>query len=163
MAVWQAPFTSPVTITVGSPNPTRGSAPSGTAQTFVIPLTDTKGAADIGIVDVLINNFLDGRQACYVAYAAATNSLLLVDDLGDAGGPFAGTMVLNGQGSIQNSQCLITGAGSSVQSSGNTLTLTLNVTFQSAFAGNRIFYIAGRDQAGANNTDWQAVGTWSVQ
>jgi len=163
MAVWQAPFTSPVTITVGSPNPTRGSAPSGTAQTFVIPLTDTKGAADIGIVDVLINNFLDGRQACYVAYAAASNSLLLVDDLGDAGGPFAGAMVLNGQGSIQNSQCLISGAGSSVESSGNTLTLTLNVTFKSAFAGNRIFYIAGRDQAGANNTDWQAVGTWSVQ
>ncbi|SPF52251.1 exported hypothetical protein [Candidatus Sulfopaludibacter sp. SbA4] len=32
--------------------------------------------------------------ACYLAYAAASNSLLLVDDAGDAAGPFAGGMVL---------------------------------------------------------------------
>lgn len=46
---------------------------------------------------------------------------------------------------------------------GNDLTLTLNVTFQSGLAGNRILYAAGRDIAGGSNTDWQAMGTWSVQ
>jgi hypothetical protein len=56
-----------------------------------------------------------------------------------------------------SSATLASGAG------GATLTLTLNITFQSAFAGNRIVYVAGRDAAGANNTNWQSMGTWMVQ
>ena len=47
--------------------------------------------------------------------------------------------------------------------SGNTLTLTLNVTFSAGFKGNRIIWVAGRDTASANNTDWQASATSSVQ
>jgi hypothetical protein len=72
-------------------------------------------------------------------------------------------MTLNGQGAIQNSQCLINGVGTSVQSSGNNLTLTLNITFKAGFAGNRILYAAGRDHQDLNNTDWQALSTSSVQ
>ena len=56
---------------------------------------------------------------------------------------------------IQNSQCsaqLVSAVGS-----GNTFTLTLNMTFAPGFGGNRITYIAGRDQAGYNS-DWQALG-----
>jgi len=99
-----------------------------------------------------------------VAYAAASNSLLLADDAGDAGGPFAGGMVLNGSaGTIQNSQCSASGVGSSAVKSGNMQTLTLNVTFKAAFAGNRVVWVAGRDGAGGNNTDWQAIGTTTVQ
>jgi len=109
---------------------------------------------------VLVNNFIDGRQSCYLAYVAGMNSLLLVDDSGDAGGPFAGGMVLNGSaGTIQNSQCSISGAGSSAAMSGNTL--TLNITFKSGFTGNRAIWVAGR--AGGNNTDWQALATTTVQ
>jgi len=115
-------------------------------------------------VNVLGNNFIDGRNACYLAYVAASNSLLLVDDGGDAGGPFAGSMVLNGGAAvIQNSQCSVNGPGSSAVKNGNTLTLTLNVTFKAPFAGNRIVWVAGRDAAGGNNTDWQAMATTSVQ
>jgi len=84
-------------------------------------------------------------------------------DAGDAGGPFAGSMVLNGGGTIQNSQCSVNGAGSSAVLSGNNLTLALNVTFQASFTGNRILYAAGWDSAGGNNTGWQAVGTFTVQ
>jgi len=126
-------------------------------------LTDVKGAGDIGIVNLLVNNFIDGRQACYLAYVASSNTLLLVDDAGDAGGPFAGSMALNGaRGPIQNGQCVI-GALSSAVLSGNTLTLTLNITFTANLTGNQVLYIAGRDAAGGNNTDWQAMGTWTVQ
>jgi hypothetical protein len=106
---------------------------------------------------------VDGRHACYLAYAAATNTLYLVDDAGDAGGPFAGSMPLNGSGSIQNSQCTVTGAVSSAAFSGNNVTLTLNISFGAAFKGNRILYVAGRDRAEGNNTDWQAMETWTVQ
>ena len=87
-----------------------------------------------------------------------------MDDGGDAGGPFAGSLVLNGgAATIQNSQCSVNGVGSSAVPGGNDLTLTLNVTFHSGFTGNRIMWVAGRDIAGGSNTDWQAMGTWTVQ
>jgi len=163
LGVWQVPFTPAGTISAGSATPARGAGTSGTPQAVTLTLTDTKGAADIGIVNLLVNNFLDGRQACYLAYAASSNTLLLVDDAGDAGGPFAGSMVLNGGGTIQNSQCSVNGAGSSAVLSGNLLTLTLNLAFKAGFTGSRILYAAGRDAAGGNNTNWQAVGTFTVQ
>jgi YD repeat-containing protein len=164
MGVWQVPPTPSGQITVTSLTPARNVAPNGTAQTLVAVLTDTKGAGDFGVINLLANRFIDGRQACYLAYAASSNTLFLVDDGGDAGGPFAGGMVLNGSaGTIQNSQCSVSGTGSSASPSGNALTLTLNVTFKAAFAGNRIIWVAGRDAASGNNTDWQSMGTATVQ
>ncbi|SPF35520.1 exported hypothetical protein [Candidatus Sulfopaludibacter sp. SbA4] len=164
LGVWQVPFTPAGTIAVTSVTPPRGAALSGTNQQFVLTLADSKGTGDFGVVDVLVNNFLDGRQACYLAYVASTGTLILVDDSGDAGGPYAGSMALNGgSGSIQNSQCTVSGAGSTVGSAPNTLTLTLNIAFKAAFAGNRVIYAAGRDSAGGNNTGWQALATFTVQ
>jgi YD repeat-containing protein len=164
MGVWQVQPAPTAQITVTSLAPARSGTPSGTAQTFAAMLTDTKGAGDFGVINLLANKFIDGRQGCYLAYLAPANTLYLVDDAGDAGGPFAGGLVLNGgAGTIQNSYCSINGTGSSAVASGNTLTLTLNVTFKAAFGGNRILWVAGRDTAGGNNTDWQAMGTSSVQ
>ncbi|SPF41845.1 hypothetical protein SBA4_280020 [Candidatus Sulfopaludibacter sp. SbA4] len=164
LGVWQAPFTPSGTIVVTGVAPGRGAGPSATGQEFFVTLTDSKGTGDFGVVDVLINNFIDGRQACYLAYVAASGALILLDDPGDAAGPYAGSMALNGgAGSIQNSQCTVNGAGSAVSTVSNTLTLTLNVTFKAAFSGNRVVYAAGRDSAGGNNTDWQAMGTSTVQ
>ncbi|SPF39578.1 hypothetical protein SBA4_2370007 [Candidatus Sulfopaludibacter sp. SbA4] len=52
--------------------------------------------------------------------------------------------MLNGAGSpIQNSQCVVSGVASAAVLSGNILTLTLIVTFQASFTGNRILYAAG--------------------
>jgi hypothetical protein len=164
MGVRQVAFTQPGNIAVTGANPQRIAAAAGAAQTLTFSLTDTKGTGDFGVVDVLMNNFLDGHKACYLAYVAPTNTLLLVDDAGDAGGPFAGNMVLNGGAAIiQNSYCMVSGAGSSAVTNGNTLTLTLNVTAKTAFIGNRVIWVAGRDRGDVNNTGWQAMGTWSVQ
>ena len=164
LGVWQVPATPAGTIAVKSLTPSRGDSSGGTLEQIVLTLTDTKGVSDFGVVNLLINTFIDGRSACYLAYVASSNTIFLVNDAGAAGGPYAGGMTLNGgSASIGNSQCTVTGTGSSVASSGNTLTLTLNITFLPAFAGNRVVYAAGRDAAGGNNTDWQALGTWTVQ
>jgi len=73
-------------------------------------------------------------------------------------------MVLNGSGNgIENSQCKINAAGTSAAPSGNFFKLTLNVMFKSAFAGNKVFFVAGRDRSDGNNTDWQAAGTVTIQ
>ncbi|SPF55845.1 exported hypothetical protein [Candidatus Sulfopaludibacter sp. SbA4] len=162
LGVWQVPFTpSQIGVTA---TPARAAAPSGTSQQLTFTFTDTKGTGDFGIGNVLINNYIDGRQACYLAYVASTNTLILIDDGGDAAGPYAGSMVLNGgSGSIQNGQCMVSGAGSAVASLPYTIKVTLNITFQASFRGNRVLYAGGRDSAGGNNTDWQSVGTVSVQ
>jgi len=47
--------------------------------------------------------------------------------------------------------------------SGNTLTLTWNATFQSVIAYSHAVWVAGRDGANGNNTDWQSIATLIVQ
>jgi hypothetical protein len=159
---WQVPFAQG-NIGIAAVNP-RWSAPAGQDQAIQITFTDTRGTADFGVVNVLVNSALDARQACYLAYIATSNILVLVNDNGDAGGPYAGSLVLNGSpGTIQNSQCQINGAASSVSLGSGTLTLTLDMTFRSSFGGNRVVYLAGRDKSDGNNTGWQPVGTWTVQ
>jgi serine protease AprX len=133
---------------------------TGTTQMFSFTFADPDGWQDLAVVNVLINFWLDGRQACYLAYVPGTGSLYLVDDAGNAGGPYQG-MSLPSSGSISNSQCTVYGSGSSASGSGNTLTLTLNIGFRSSFAGTRLIYLAARDAANANS-NWQRLGVWTV-
>ena len=163
LGVWQVPFTAG-SISVMGTSPLRFTAASGSAYPLTVMLSDSKGTGDLGVINLLINSFVDGRHACYLAYSVPNNALYLVDDAGDAGGPFAGSVVLDGRpGSVANSQCSVTAAGSTAALSGNALTLTLNITFQSAFTGNRVVYVAGRDRSDRNTSGWQAMGTWTVQ
>ncbi|HYW48003.1 MAG TPA: hypothetical protein VE959_34380 [Bryobacteraceae bacterium] len=148
------------TTAVVSMSPSSGSG-FGPAP-FTFSFSDTKGFQDFGVLNVLVNNALDGRHACYLAYSRPTNILYLVDDAGDGGGPFAGSAVLSGAGSIQNSQCAVSWGAAPVAAGGNGLTLALNIGFTAALGGNRIFYLAARDVNDLNNTGWQAMGTWMV-
>ena len=160
LGTWQAPGATAGTISAASMNPPRG---TGSSSPFTFTFTDSKGVNDLGVTNILINNFIDGRQACYLAYVAASNALLLVDDAGNAGGPFVGMVLDGGTGAIQNSQCRVTQGATPVVKNGNTLTLNLNLAFSSGFVGNRIVYVAARDARDGNNTDWQALGSWTVQ
>ncbi|MEZ5356701.1 MAG: hypothetical protein R2762_29030 [Bryobacteraceae bacterium] len=143
---------------VGVPSPSSG---SGSSQIFTLQFTDADGTADLDVLNVLINNAIDGRNACYLAFVRSTNTLFLVNDAGDAGGPFAGSLTLPTTGSINNSQCTINAVGSSATTAGNQLTLALNISFAAGFPGNRVFYLAARD-IGGNNTGWRAKGVWNI-
>lgn len=159
MGSWSVPGSTPNGPAVGGVTPARSGAPS---DIYSFSFTDTSGWADIAIADILINDFIDGRHACYVAFVpsgASSGSVFLVDDAGDAGGPFSG-IVLPGSGTARNSQCIISGAGASVSGTGNTLTVTLPVTFSQGFAGNRVLFLAARSNTA--NSGWQAEGTVTV-
>ena len=151
----------------GTPMPVSVTQPagSGLTQTFTFTFSDTGGWQSLNVLNVIFqNNFINGIGACFVAVlpqSATSATVYLVDDAGDAGGPFAGGFVLPASNTIQNSQCALNGAGSSVSGSGNTYTVTLAVTFQPAFAGNKIIYMAAREN-GPANSGWQALGTWNV-
>jgi hypothetical protein len=155
------PLTSPGILSVGAGFLQRINV--GTQKTFQLFADDTTGALDLGIVNILINGAIDGRRACYLAYQLSTNTLYLVDDAGDSGGPFAGTMPLTGSSSssIQNSQCIVLGTSSAVPL-GSSVSLTLNVIFKASFVGNRIVYMAARNVTDSANTGWQPIGVWSV-
>jgi len=129
-----------------SVSPSQG---SGTSQTMTFTFQDSRGWQDLDVVNILINNALDGRNACYLAYSRPLNVLYLVND--------AGTGLLT---STANSQCTVSVVGTP-SGSGNTLTLTLSLSFSSSFAGNQIVYLAARDVA-QNNSGWQAWGVWQV-
>ena len=144
-----------VTPTVGSVSPAGG---AGATATFTVPFSDGNGAADLNVLNVLINSSLDGRNSCYFAYVRSANTLYLMND---AGSDLLPGLVLNGSGSTGNAQCLATGAGSSATIVGSTLTLVLRVTFPTFYAGNRVVYAAARDAVSANS-GWQALGVWQV-
>jgi hypothetical protein len=132
------------------------------SATYTFTFTDTNGFADLAVLNVLVNRFLDGRNGCYVAYVPSsptTGLVLLVNDNGDAGGPYQ-TLSVPGTGVIQNSQCMISGAGSSVAGSGNTLTLTLPITFSPGFTGSQVIYAAARSSA--RTSGWQPIGSVTV-
>ena len=137
-------------------------AGSGLTQTFTFTFSDAAGFADLSVLAVLISTFLDGQTACYFALAptsASTGYIYLVDDAGDGG--YAGPpMPLPSAGLVQNSQCAISATGSSVSASGNTLTLTLAITFKVGFSGNKAVYMAARSNT--QNSGWQSLGTWDI-
>jgi RHS repeat-associated protein len=159
LAAFAAQLVHPQSVSPVSVNPAAG---GGLSQTFTFTFQDVNGYSDLYVLDVLISTFLDGQTACYFALAptgATTGYIYLVDDAGDGG--YAGPpMPLPSNSVVQNSQCAINGTGSSISASGNTLTLTLAITFKPAFVGNKAFYMAARSNT--QNSGWQALGTWNV-
>jgi hypothetical protein len=138
-----------------TPNPQSG---TGTNLTMTFTFTDPRGWQDLDVVNVLINNFLDGRNACYIAYSRSAGVVYLV---ADNGGTLSQGLTLGASGTVSNSQCSIASTGSSATGNSTTLVLTLNLTFTAGFAGNRVVYMAARDAA-QNNSGWVPLGVWQV-
>ena len=137
--------------TVTSINPASGSGLT-TTRTFVF--TDANGTNDLGVVNVLINTALDGRNACYIGYDSVNNLLVLLNDPGDD----ASVLLLPSTATVSNSQCSISGSSISAVKAGNTLTLTIGFTFTGSFGGSRVVYAAARDGNGGNS-GWSALGS----
>jgi len=140
--------------TVTSSTPGFGTGTS-TTRTFVF--TDPNGAANLGVVNVLINSALDGRNACYLAFDSVNNVLVLLRN----NGIDADVLALPSNATLSNSQCSIAGSSITAVKAGNTLTLTLTFNFTAAFNATRVFYAAARNNVSANS-GWQAVGTQTI-
>jgi hypothetical protein len=161
---WQPLGTWNVTGVMAGPAP-GGVTPArsnAATQTFTFTFTDSNGVQDLQVTNILFRDALDGSHACYMAFVPTTRSsgaLYLVDDAGNAAGPYQG-MLLPSTASIANSQCSVAGTGSSVSLNDNAMTLTLAITFSHSFAGNQIIYAAARGATA--NSGWQPVGTVTV-
>src|SRR5207248_5692673 len=60
-----------------------------------------------------------------------------------------------------NSQCTVDVGASSVSSAGNNITLTVALTFKSAFNGAKSVYMSVANNSGGFS-GWQAKGAWTV-
>ena len=132
---------------------------SGAAQTFALRYSDNAGVADLATTWVWFTTTLPSVTAnsCLAYYEPATERLYLVNDAGSTW-----LWGLRGSaGTLQNSQCAINLAATTVTAGGNTLTLNLRVTFKAAFAGSKWIFMYAAGSGGANS-DWQARGTWTV-
>jgi hypothetical protein len=131
----------------------RASSPNGWAYlTQLVPVFDTAGAS-----------LYPAPHACYVDYNRLTNNLTLMSD---ATGQWDSTAQQTQMGSgpaIQNSQCAVSGAGSSAQAlDANTLQLNLAVTFNQGWVGStRSDYLWVWDRA-MNGAGWLTVGTYAI-
>ncbi|MEZ5398579.1 MAG: hypothetical protein R2729_02855 [Bryobacteraceae bacterium] len=137
--------------------PFAGEAPRGpySMSPSVFQFEDPQGADNLSVVNILISSALDGRNACYLAYTVATATLVLVNNAGEAGGPFAGFDTIPGSRTLSNSQCAVYAGRSEVSMAGNLLTLRLALQF---YGGpERVIYTAARDIDG-NNSGWRVKG-----
>jgi hypothetical protein len=121
--------------------------------------SDTAGAGNLAFVYVWFNTAVSGNggNSCLLSYQPSTNQLNLFNDGATAW--LAAT--LGTATTLQNSQCSVNVATATAVRSGNTLTLTLPMTFQPAYAGAKNIYMYDSDLSGANS-GWQQEGTWTV-
>ena len=144
----------PTSVSADSATPSSG---SGATQTFAFRYSDPLGASDLSTVWVRFATSLSGAANTCQLYYDRSATLFLLNDAGTAWVPAS----LGTSGSLQNSQCGVALASSSVSLSGNTLTLNLAMSFSAAYAGTKNSYIIAVDGAG-RNSGWQTAGTWTV-
>ncbi|HZU24736.1 MAG TPA: Ig-like domain-containing protein, partial [Bryobacteraceae bacterium] len=132
------------------------SSGSGTSVTFSAVYSDPNGIADLSQVQLLVNSSVTAGNACYLSYYRQTNRLYLRSDAGTA---LLSPGLTPGAGTVSNSQCTLNGAGSSVNVSGNNITVNAAITFASSFNGVRNVYLYALGSGG--NTGFIQKGTWT--
>ena len=147
---------NPVIVDTEAASPSSG---TGTAQTFALRYSDSYGARDLTTAWVWFAPALSSSSAhsCLVYYASASNAISLLDDAGTTWMP--GTA--GSSGTLRNSQCTLSLAGTSIVANGNTLTITAPVNFSGGYAGAKNIYLFAASSTGVN-TGWQDRGNWTV-
>jgi hypothetical protein len=149
---WTVPSSTTLGAVAVSP-----SSGSGYSHAFSFVFAVPAGYASLTGVHAVVNSTQSTTNGCWIYYDAAGRALWLAsNDTTSWSNVAVGT-----NATIQNSQCSINGSGISVSGSGNYLTLTIPITFTSAFAGTRYIYTSATD-AGGTTTNFVQNGTWIV-
>jgi hypothetical protein len=160
MGTWTIPKAG--TPAVASVSPSSG---IGSSQTFVLTASDTAGATDLASVQLLFANSTSLSKACAVTYSAQQKNLGLTNN---AGTGYAGYVTPGQSSSVSNSQCVLSGSGSSIKTSGNTVTMSVSLQFEAAFAtagtsaAKTIYGNAVNSAGQAPSGGMAKLGTWNI-
>ena len=134
---------------------------AGSPQTVAFTARDGNGAGDVARLYFVVSPGAAQvtTSGCHGFYDRASNSLFLYDD---GLGALAGPLVVGTAGTIQNSQCAVEGAGTSVVSAtGTDFVLGVQMRLRGGFAGGaKKLYLLGQDKAGADS-GWVQVLNWN--
>jgi len=162
MTVASTAQSSPISVT---------SSPStSSSQKLTATFQDPNGGPHIKEVTVSImsDKAVPGGRSrwsskeCLLRYDIATNAIWLVPDLGGTWGSHP--IIAGSSSSFSNSQCTVLASGSSVDVSGNIVTVTVEVMFSPQFAGLKHLYLGCADVNGNWSTNYQQqFGTLMVE
>ena len=144
----------------GRPVPTADSvspsASAGSRQTFTFVFSDSQSATNLAAAAILFAPALVVENSCYVVYDRNRGTIQLEWDnvMGNENQPVGSSKTLG------NSQCTI--GATSVTATALSTTITLDITFKSAFTGLKNIYMYGADGDGSINTGWVQKGTYTV-
>jgi hypothetical protein len=129
-------------------------------QTFSVTARDPNGATDISRIYFLVNaNTSIPAGTCHGFYDRPANAIYLYND---ALTTLSAPLVPGTAATIQNSQCAINGATTSVTASGTDLILDLSITRQGSYAtGTRNLYTWIADTANTG-TGWLQISSWQL-
>ena len=147
---------SPAVVVPVSVTPSSG---SGTQQTFNLVYTDSAGMSDLNTAWVWFDNSASSSvtNTCLAYSYPRANALYLLNDAGSA---FLGPITVGSSNSLSNSQCTISGSGSSTSTAGSNLTVNLAVSFTAGFAGSKNTKM--QVQGFSGQSGWVAMGSWTV-
>ena len=147
---------APPTLT--SISPASGTVQPGVWKTFTAVYSDIDGAADLTKCRLLINSTIASAGGAYFVYDRTTNKLYMNNNAGQQiGGVVRGTAT-----TIQSENAILDCTGTTVNWSGNNLTVTWKVQFKPTMAGkNCNLYMYATDALGSSQT-WTSKGTVTV-
>ena len=151
---WTVAGVPPNVVQAVSVTPSSGSGAS-TYLTFLY--SDADGSGDFTSVQALFNTSASNSGGCSVLVNTFSRTLQLADDSGSV---WLGPIPLAAAGTVQNSQCVVSGA-STASANGNNFTLNLFVSFKPAFAGVKNIY-GSATGTGNVTSGWQLLGTWGT-
>ncbi len=133
------------------------SSGSGLTQTFSAVYTDTQGETDLNVASMMISATVSEANSCYVYYSPVSNQAFLTND---AGTDVLAAVTPGSSTSVSNSQCTLSGTGTSVSISGNSLTVHFAIKFASTYTGTKNTYVLAGGKDGTI-TSWIREGTWT--
>jgi len=148
-----SPAGGPTTVSL---SPSSG---AGIAQTFTAVYSDAAGVGNFSTVRLLFSNHpgISGIGTCVLEYDIAGGGFYLWNNDHTVN---AGPLIPGSSSSLSNSQCTLSGSGSSATASGNTLTVKYALTFAGSFQDSKDTYLQA-NSIGGYSTDWLAAGTWT--
>ncbi len=150
-----------VTVTGARPTAVSVTPSSGSvaSQIFALQYSDPAGPASLQTVWAYFSAGLvnPASSSCLLYYNVAANLINLAQDNGTAWLTAAPGLATT----LQNSQCSLNAAATTVVRNGNTLTLNLSMTFSPAYGGAKNIYLYAADVSGSNS-GWQQLGSWTV-
>ena len=130
---------------------------SGLSQKFTSQISDASGYGDIQQVDVVFDKAVGLTNSCSIEYWAPTKTIFLKSDDNTSWTQ----AVMGSSSTLQNSQCSVGIAGSSISQAGTALSLTLAMSFSPTHPGTDNVFVFAAGQSGLNS-GWQDLGSWSV-